>query len=114
MALIIVLYWAVGITTLICFFVLCYNVSMIKRHGEARSKDEIEKELKKAICFQDLPQARELLKDILWVDIYYINDKFPGSVEERRKQYGYIEKRYSKYLTYLGMEFPDPEVMNLK
>jgi hypothetical protein len=83
--------WVIGVIALICFFVLCSNVSKIKKALKSNRYQDKKAEYYKYYVLGDKQKAYECLLYIIFEEL-----SDPGlEVVERNRMYSSLERQYS-------------------
>jgi|TARA_B100000470_G_scaffold206835_1_gene182494 hypothetical protein len=87
----------------ICFFVMCYNVSCIKRQLGTRTPEFFNEEYKKHLLFNDIPSAQEALKEFMYLKLKNVEK---AASSERDSYYIMLKDKYKHMFDKVNMEFP--------
>lgn len=87
----------------ICFFWMCANVNSIKKKVGTRSQAFYAKEYRKHIMFNDIDQAREAVKNLVFLVLSPLQNSTAG---DREEHYNNCKRRYEYMCLKVGIEFP--------
>jgi len=95
--------WLIGVVILICFFVLCSNVSKIKKYLRNSRYQHMKAEYYKYYVLGDKQKAYEA---VLYIIFEELSD--PELMkEERNRKYSELERQYEAIILNLGFTFPE-------
>lgn len=99
-----IIYIAVGVLYVICFFVLCYNVGKIKKHLCSTTYNYNLLNYYKHLSFGNYPKAKECLINHVWNIGYEIQ---LGRLGAREQHWKNLEEKYGPLFEKLGEKWPE-------
>lgn len=101
---ILIIQFLLGMTILIVYFMLAYNVGKIAKSLK-KDEENLFYDYVKHLSFNDQEAAHKALNEFIWTQLHEIQLK-KVLPEQRQKKYDDVKVIYEKYYKQIGKEFP--------